>query len=819
MAYLSKYRELKGWIPSTDVDEIDVAKNYARDIINMDFENGYMRNTAAPTLIAQPTVITALIADGWDVLVCKYYYHSVQGSVFFRVLYKEDSGHLLKFYVNETELNIDEENDDVDFGAKPTNISFNLVDDQLKINLNIVADYQIPDKQVITNLTLVYLDARSYIDESIERLAGWYLFPRWLGWSVKDELTFATDAVDDTTEWEEDFEDALDPTWIVLTGFTVSAGSYFTNSAGFYNDDTVSGLAGTIGIGVVRNCRKLSFDWAFGYLGEGRLHLKIIKMLHTTSDNPQTIEASYFYTKDDEEAIKRFEIDLNILGAEASTEDSSIIIWVGLPAKGLANSPFVEIDNIKLEGFEGVILSKNSDGQRSLIAEEFDIPLRGDYSISFDKSLVDWRITEYELYIKYNDTYILWKTVGLDGLWTLATADLVGELVTIDEFEDDVTTLTFNYGLGATVKVFNVDDNNLIGDYIYKEVFYRGRSYYVKNSSYVYHSHLSGTGRPQPDSFPFDEDVSYGFVITYSDEINKALAITLLDELVVITEKKNYVYTIESSAGTPFRRVKAVNGGAGILDADSLITELNGTPLTKMLIWYDGNAIYAYAGGREIPMPITEMTHRNFWRTLDKSSTVTIYNKARNEYWVQIEDIIFIYEIDTNNWKKYEYDIVIKEYVGIIDGQTYILSTDNNLYKLDPDNSVRLEGTIEFHDDILATQSGESVEIQTKVLHDIYLLWKGQSSYEELVTCQIIADENELDELVYFPVYYKRFVSRSPFLVTFGRIRFRLTIPAHAPKFKEMGFAYSVLPIYENGLYNSLVGIGMEVGGEHGVVF
>ena len=826
--FYAKYRELKGWIPATDVDEIDAAKDYARDVVNVDFENGFIYNTAAPTLMSQPSVIEDLLEEGWDVLVCKYYYHSTQGNIFFRVLYKEDEGetHLLKFFVNETELNIDEINEDVTFATKPTNISFNLVNDQLKINLNVVADYQVLEKQVIANLTLVYLDTKSYIDEGIERLAGWYLFPRWLGWSVRENITLETDAANAATEWEEDFEDALDPDYISLvTSFTVGASTYFSgNSAGFYNNST-DGLGGLIVLGSIlngtyRNIRKLSFDWAFGYLGEGRLHLKITKVMKVNSDDFQMVESSYFYTKDDEATVRKFEFDLNILGSEEDNQDSSIYIWVGLPGKGLPQSPFVEIDNIKIEGFEGVLLTKNSDGQRSLVVEAFDLPLMGDYNIKFDESLIDWRIAEYELYIKYNEVFILWKTVKPDGEWALETTDLVGGLSTIEEFEDDVTVLAFNYGLGATVKVFGVNEDGLVGDYIYREVFYRGRSYYVKGDSYVYHSHLSGTGRPQPDSFPFDEDVSFGFVITYSDEINKALAITLLDELIIGTEKKNYVYTIESSAGTPFRRLKAVNGGAGILNASSLITELNGASLAKMLIWYDDNAVYAYVGGREIPMPITGMTHRNFWRTMTgKNEAVIIYNKAKNEYWIQIFGMILIYEIDTNSWKKYEYDFLMKEYVGVVDGKTYVLSVDNKLYKLDPDSNVRLEGKIEFHDNVLASQSGESVEIQTKVLQDIYLLWKGQSSYQEMVTCEIIVDENELDEIVYFPIYYKRYTSRSPLLVTFGRIRFRLTIPANSPKFRELGYAYTILPIYDDGILNDLRGIGMEVGGEHGVVF
>lgn len=818
--YLAKYREIKGWIPSTDIDEIDAVKSYARDVENVDFENGFVSNAAEPVLINLHSVPQSLVEDDWELLKLKYYYHSEQGDVWFYTFYKHESAtHLLRFFVNDTELNIDEQSDNIIIDAKPTNISFNLVNDQLKINLNVKITYSGLEVDVIGNLTLVYLKEKVYDAENIKRAEGWYLFPRWLGWTYDESITLETTSVNEFTEFTEDFEDAL-PDFITLFGISVSGGTLFTTSAGFYNDSTVGGLFGIIGLGSFRNARKLSFDWGFGYVGEGTVHLKIIKMLKTLSDDRETIEASYFYTKDDEQTIKRFEIDLNILGGETEDEDSSVTVWIGLPAKSLANSPFVEVKNIKLEGFQGCLVTKNSDGQRSLVVEEFDLPLCGDYEINFDETQIDWRVTEYELYAKYNETYRLFKTIKVEDGWDETAGVLTGALEILEDFDTNVTTLVFNYALGATVKVFSKDEDELIGDYIYKEVFYRGRSYYVKNDQRVYHSHLSGTGRPQPDSFPFDEDVSFGFVITYSDEINKALAVTLLDELVVITEKKNYVYTLESTGGIPYRKIKAVNGGAGISNANSLIAELNGAPVTKVLIWFDNTSIFAYIGGREAPISITGLTHRNYWRLRsNKASAIIFYNRAKNEYWVQIGDDILIYEIDANSWKKYSLDFTIKDFVGIKDNYSYIISTEDKLYKIDPDNSSKMEGMIEFHDNVLSMGEGESTEIQTKILHDVYLSWKDEQPITaEMAELFIIVDDNEIDQTLKFPINYRRFISRSPYQVSFGRIRYILILPASKVKFKELGYVYSILPIYDSDIPGNFIGYGMEHGGEHGVV-
>jgi hypothetical protein len=181
-----------------------------------------------------------------------------------------------------------------------------------------------------------------------------------------------------------------------------------------------------------------------------------------------------------------------------------------------------------------------------------------------------------------------------------------------------------------------------------------------------------------------------------------------------------------------------------------------------------------------------------------------------------------IYEATTNTWKKYELDFTIKDFVGIVSNYTYILSTDNKVYKLDPENTELLTCTVEFHDDICQpdnTVESYDSETQMKVLQDIYLSFKDAELTNGInAVVEIFVDDYPID-IILIPMNYKNYISRTPLDVTFGRIRAKLTLPPTSTnsKLKEFGLWYTISGISEVNINNIQEGIGQDTGHEIGV--
>ncbi len=157
---LVRYKATDTWIPPDDIDGVDANETVLADITNIDFSNGYLENASNTTGVTLPSNVTVEIANGYGLLSAKTFYHSVKGQQTVYILWKEATSDL-KIYCNNDLLNIDERGNGIIYLAKPEKISYNLVNDQLKINLNIKANY-ITVEPVILNLTLVYLPEVRY---------------------------------------------------------------------------------------------------------------------------------------------------------------------------------------------------------------------------------------------------------------------------------------------------------------------------------------------------------------------------------------------------------------------------------------------------------------------------------------------------------------------------------------------------------------------------------------------------------------------------------------------------------------------------------
>jgi hypothetical protein len=830
---LKKFSTFENWIPPTDVDETDVNKNYLRDIINGDFHNGFIQNAVAPLLVSLPTAIQSLINTGWELLSYKYFNHSTQGDVYISVLYKLITGtHTLKYYVNSTELFVDEINNNITIASKPTNISYDLSEDQFKVNLNVNATYTALTKTVILNLTFVYLSARVYITSTRERAASWYVFPRWIGWTLEEADTLINYDTENTNTFLETCDNNtyethfnIESNFVWSASPTLPSFSGAAGAIGFYNTSSTNGLWGWFNIDGLKYLKTIKFKWGTGYLDQGYTALKVGITNDSVTTNADR-DASWIeiynslYSSAQDNLLQEFEQDVNmVIGLSDKITESSFKVWIGigLPGKSLVDAPYVNVREIELIALQGCMLCKDEDKQRNQIKTEFDVGLFDDPKLNVPYTNIDWRIANYEFYLNFNSIYNLYGNAEVVDGWTFTAAPyLRSGFVQDTNFPDAPTTLNFNYGLGATVRV---DEQKQI----YREIFYRSRVYFVRNDSKLYYSHISGTGLPQPDAFPYSEEDLFGYMITDSGAINKNLCATSLDEVVIITDKNNYIYTIESVAGTPFRKIKAFNGGKGILSVNSLAVDFNGMPLSDILFWSNRWGIFGYSGGQQPPQEITGITHRNFWRQASGTDTAfTIYNKATDEYWIQLTNFVMIYEATTNTWKKYELGFTIKDFVGIVSNYTYILSTDNKVYKLDPENTELLTCTVEFHDDICQpdnTVESYDSETQMKVLQDIYLSFKDAELTNGInAVVEIFVDDYPID-IILIPMNYKNYISRTPLDVTFGRIRAKLTLPPTSTnsKLKEFGLWYTISGISEVNINNIQEGIGQDTGHEIGV--
>lgn len=821
--FLAKYRELKGWIPSTDVDEIDVAKEYAKEVTNVDFENGFISSASAPIKVNLPSAIIAIIASGYEILSYKYFKHSTQGDVYVCVAYKAEGTvvvtHNLKFYINGVLTSIDEISDDVTFASKPTKISYDLVNDQLKINLNINATYSYDSAftavSTICNLTVAYLTSRSYKNSTAYiRGAGWYITPRWLSWGLKNTDTGIiyneAETIPGVTEFIETCNnDTFETHFNLGSVFAWSALSapFALPSIGFYNNSTVEGKWGWVNIDSIKFLEKIKFKWGTGYLVNGYTHLKVGITNNSVTASPDSnvswVEIwNNLYSSTVDNEVLTFEQIVNLtVQSNPKITESTFRLWIGigLPSKDSVQAPYTTMRDIELTSIPYCVLSYNEDKQRALIkgeAEDVEEPVNR-ISI-FDSPILklpivktDWRTSKYELYLKL-DLYTLYAVAEVNDGWNIVSGTYFEKSFTVNsDFPNVITTLNFNYGIGASVRVDNAK-------HIYREISYRNRVYFVKDDERIYYSHISGTGLAQPDSFPYSDDKQFGYLITESDEENMSLAVTSLDEVIVLTKKKSYIYTIDGIGEVVFRRIKAINGGKSIMNNNAIITEINGELATNMLVWFNEFGVYAYAGGREIPIAVTGLTHKNYWRLLSgKSSAVMIYNKAKNEVWIQIDSKVLIYEIDTNTWKKYELTVTIKDIVGVINGYTYFLDTLNDMYKIDPDGSTKLAGIIEFYDIL----DEEQMEIQGKVLQELYATIKLTSTeLTSTIEVKIIIDDNTLTEKVYIPAHYKRYKTIAPYQVQYGRIRLRIALPALQISLREIGIAFTKLPPYNTNI-------------------
>ncbi len=816
MEFVTKrFPMFNGAISEKDIDGIDSKEEYVTENTkNVDFFRGFFRACASPQLVQLPVALSYYLSEGYEILTGKYFYHSTQGHVFFYCMYKLDgTNHYLKFIVNGVEISIDEQNGDVTVAEKPTNINYNLVNDQLKINLNCTGTYNAISRGVTLNLTLIYRDYTSgtkYYDYT--KADGWFLFPRWIGWTynVLNSITLLSGTPDDEM-MHEDCEDAT-----YIHNMTIADLSQTTDTYGngvLVTDTPAAIMTGTITITDVFNVKRIVIEATADVTGSVEVRFNgYISVQEFSAHNPVAYDTLIF--------------DVNML----SNGSSDLIIKLN----NTTASGFAVINDIKIYSYgheDLVLIGKTFDLQRGVVHNPVnDIGIYGELDIYIKDYCIDWRITHYELYAKDSEDSIFYLVADIPVDkevspydWKDGTATIVDTWYRKIEFEMTTTTLNFNYGLGSTVRV---DGDPTIRRPIYSEVTYKGRTYYVKSDYKVYYSHIAGSGSIQPDSFPYDESVKFGYFEVNMSELNRGLSVSPLEELVVKTDKRNYIYYIQYSSGTAYRTLKAVNGGVGVTSVQGIMKSLNGIPDAEILMWYDNNGIYAYAGGREAPKNVV-LSNQRYWTKLStalKNSGIGFYLKIRNEYWICLGTMIYIYSIDYGTFKEYSYPIAVKAFIGIRNDIIYFIGVDNNIYSVDVMSETYLNAILETHYTTCLVKAQDSNDYTPypsppyldKILQELYMQFHTPAT--GVVTVEIIIDGIEISPMLNLNSYRMLDSILTPLLIRYKKIKLRIYLFNNV-EVSEVGFTYSIKHDGKaTNLPGVIKGIGMESGGTSGVV-
>lgn len=857
---IKRYKDFQGWIPEVDVDGTDVKDSFVSDCENIDFENAFLKNAIKPASVSFPAEVSAYLASGYDLLSVQYFAHETRGDSFFYILYKFTTEHLLKFIIKDEtstyELNIDEQNSDIIFLSKPTNIVFALAENQLKISLNVDVTYTALSKTVVANLTLTYLKERIYVESDVKRAEGWYLFPRWLGWSTPDEVTVVDDfrfgiLTPDVPFVTEGFEDASYESWFKDFGTFPRTTTNPISGIGSGLSDNLAGGSDQLAAVILSNWQAISkirfkLQKQVGSAASGTVTIKFQR-----NNIPPSTEYIDVHTLTYDIADLTFVVDVEVNWNLLLSREERF--WISRSLRVQFTVPpncGILIDDFEVEAFQKVgIIAKYVDGQRAQIQGDAVVAMASSntdpyYQLATLKipvEAIDWRISEYELYLSKGENipHELISTLKVEdsGFWVLDSENNVeadfflqdpkydGSVYTYDEDEDPevtVTTLIFNYGLTNKVKVFSVDeDTDLIGSLILSEAFHKARTYFVKGDIRVYQSHLSGTGRAQPDSFPFSVENLYGFFETFKSEKNFTVAVTPQDELVVGTKRKAYVYFIQGGQGTILRILKAINGGQSVIGSRAMLSDLEGQPEATVLAWYNEEGIYLSPGGRREPKDIVKATHKNYWLSrTDKDQAIFFFNKAKKEVWIAFPNReVIIYELDFNKWKKYKYSFAITNFIGSVDNDLYVLGDDNKMYKIDFGSGSTLTGFVTTHYNtgtlVVDRYPLDAPEHELKVLQECYVAWNKRST--GVFQYIIIADGNTYDAINMFPNNFTD-LTLAPQLLVYGKIKIKLKIPAVGAWVREIGYHFSV-PGRTPGqiVRSSITGIGMNTGLELGV--
>uniref|UniRef100_A0A6H1ZGD1 Uncharacterized protein n=1 Tax=viral metagenome TaxID=1070528 RepID=A0A6H1ZGD1_9ZZZZ len=705
----------------------------------------------------------------------------------------------LKFYLDNDAVTLYYGNStDVEIQSKPEEINYNFVNNQLKINLNCDGYSPALAKTVILNLSLQFLESVVYEAGELE-YNGWYLCPRWLG-VTNSVLSYGRDYLEIGEEFTGGVATLPNSSVELYYGFTMAAfggswglygyptivGDLYNISAYFFEDDGFLPVYKISNLTFIRGIRiyaGLFFDTpTIGSFVAGGARIKIrIRKEGFFSILGFGSKEEIYYTEIQEidvSAMHDYYFNPSIYPTEENSK-YEVVISIKMKAENLK----IFISTIGFVGWgSGVIISKNYDGQRALLGTgrmlSSDLQV-SDLDLILRETEIDWRIISYEIYLfEYSNIGKLLGRISVNGSWT-AGVPAGGYPFSKTALVDEIETSNFNYGLGGTVGVSTQS-------HIYMETFYRNRVYFVKDDFKVYFSHISGTGRAQPDSFPYDEDVGYGFLETKGATKNKAIAVDVTDSIVIIQEKGLEAYVIEYGTTNVMRKLRVISGETGIGSRKSLLATLNGTPTTTGLIWSDVNGIYIYAGGIAQPTNLTYPSIKKYYNKLDvadKENAVGFYNPILNEYWLQIGSSVLIFEIPYRQFRTRSSALTISSYVGDRDNAIRVLGSASNMFSVASNDAsdAYIAGYLTSHYTSGYQLSGQGRMFSSnlsmdKLMQEVYVMF-GACAVGQKVTLRFYIDGVLLSDVItILAESHTTAVRLAPLAVKFGKAKLKLTI-------------------------------------------
>lgn len=850
-----RFGNLNTWIPSTDIDGIDAKTDFVEDLVNIAFRNGYIENIPAKEFPEEyATAYTSVLDNEYTLISAKYFTHSNRKGALFTVFYKYDTlTHFLRFFIHEDggspiELNIDERNstlvagggaDKVAIQSAPENINYNLVNDQLKINLNCTGIYtEIGGKEVILNLNLCYLDRRVYNEsETIVREAGWYLFPRWLGWSYNANSNImdrpmgeSTPVVYETvypelregTVWRWDLTNLITfYDWVlqydsvygwIYTGLEDPEGKYGSIRCTKWDEFfSVSKMVldypekiyldsfmlrrdpdNNHGITFVNEVR---FMVHFGYENynteeeflSNYQQGKYTSVLYARTYPAPTISGLTIEIPAEFKDKKGVVISISFM--QYQTGQIFNIYNLIAYQKKMGSTGYIEVGN-------GIILVKGYDGQRALIDKKIEPNVQGKTLVNISKNEIDWRVVDYEVYNKESSGLFMMSGESLvSNGWGMSGVALSKEIAPIDVAKG-VVSLNAKYNLPYNARV----DNQR---YILSEVEHKGRVYFTTgNDEKIYQSHVSSILNVLADSFPYDEEQGFGYLIINRSEFVKALAVSPTNDMVILTNNSMYAYIVQPSGNSVLRQLRTVSGNIGISSGMSIARSLDGKPSAEGLLWIDNNGIYFYAGGSQAPENLILLTHENYWKLIpptDKERAVGFYNPLLREYWLQVGSTLLVFELPYRKFKKYDFAssfevkaYEVTEYVGLKDNAVLILTnTENNkaIWKHRPTNTNKTFANIVSHYNPAFGMDEQNFEGYHKILQEVYVLFGSCTPNSKIKVVLWVDGYSVLYNNV--DTFAKFMNMLSPLGTRFHSVKIEVIMDTNDIKIKEFGFTYS----------------------------
>ena len=834
----NRVRDLNGWIPETDIDGLDVDQRLGMvsETENVVYEDGFFRPDRKPRNHPIPFTPTA----NENILSVSNFYHTDKGRVWVYVIWNSNTSQLYLYVADADGFS------DYVYLAKgvehwaniaefhySSKVNYAEFDNVLKINTDggavrlknslgtIVREWQKGE------YSLEYIDVpyrHIPITDEWYRPSGWYFSIRWLGATCytlpavttgQDEYgqSRVQTASDETglPDFNSDNAFILDNTFAAnayydtSSGATVGGGDQIDLAVGGFIKTTnnimnvdyikLKAYEGSVGdswlsVQIASNVTGLLL-WEVEYLISGTMEIDIPTHLvngdedgnpyHIRVDNLATSANSILFTME-VYPISSYVMMTNYLGQHTKLTEY----------------------NVKLEDDDDYALDQPvTDPIPIMDSSDFNVRIA---TLDFD---IRDNPSNWTMYIKWDNEvlYIKQKTTKFNYVPSGMTIDTVLQdalrlEMTIDEIDDSVTTLNSTYGLGASVLVFPII-GGIFGHNIVSETYYKNRSYIVNGTKEIYLSHIAGDARLQSDSFPYSKRVEFGYIYgDNSDELLVAIAVTPLDELLVLSSVSGLVYTIQASQSIVYRKIKATNGNVGIGNPKSLLRNNIGKALAEVLLWTDAKGAYLYGGGINQPKNVIQQGKYplyNYWKDFYSTSMIGAYNPMRNEALFISGDLAVVLDLSTMTWRKIRFTTQVSQFIGIIDYNPYFLMDDDTIIYLDETYNTYVDCALVTHytSNYAIDDRGRFIplgEMTDKFMQECYVSMhkNGVPLGSPIgIHYDIIADGNVISPRIYFSGQVQFEKTIAPLLIRYRQVKIRLILSATDFQVKEFGYTHN----------------------------